>query len=43
MSIPEDIIQLHEDLIELGSKIRSKSESKFKEEEHVERNVQVVF
>ncbi|MBW2006102.1 MAG: hypothetical protein JRI72_16170, partial [Deltaproteobacteria bacterium] len=43
MSIPKDIIQLHEDLIELGSLIRSKSESKFKEEEHIEKNVQAVF
>jgi hypothetical protein len=43
MSIYEDLIQLHEDLIEFGSGIQSKSATKFKKEKHIESNVHAVF
>ena len=43
MSISEDLIKLHEGLIKLGSDIQSKSDLKFKEKQHIEKNVHAVF
>ena len=43
MSIYEDLIQLHKDLIDFGSEIQSKSSTKFEKEQHIESNVHTVF
>lgn len=43
MVIPENLIQLHEDLIEFGSEVLMKSKAKFENEQHIESNVQTVF
>lgn len=43
MPVLDNLIQIHEDLIEFGSKIQKESVRKFEEREHIESNVHAVF
>jgi hypothetical protein len=43
MAIYEDLIQLHEDLVEFASKVQATSSNKMNNESHIGVNVYTVF
>jgi len=43
MTIPENIIKIHEDLVEFSSKVQEASVRKMDKESHIKANVYAVF